>query len=209
VIEKFSKSLSAGRIAALFLAMLLGPRANAVQSLSLVWNPSSGNNVAGYQFRYWEEGTTFQYVVDVGTNTSYLATGLQEGQTYNFLITAYTPLGIESLPSNVFTYVVPNFINAALKAGPGSPLLINFLATPGHVYQVQASTDLKTWTTIWQTAVSTSACAQMEDAAIPNLNMRFYRVVWQNEVFSKPPPVIGQLPVNPTTPSGNTNAQTQ
>jgi hypothetical protein len=117
--------------------------------------------------------------LDAGTNTTYEVTGLEEGQTVNFVVTSYNAQGVESTPSNLISYIVPGIVSVAPKAGPRSPAVINFPVAPGHTYQVQASVDLATWSTIWQTTATNNAWTQFEDVEGANLKMRFYRLVWQ------------------------------
>jgi hypothetical protein len=174
-----SKSCSARSVAILALALVLGPAADAAQSLALTWNPSAAAGVAGYHIHYGNDGTNFQYEVDAGTNTSYLVTGLQESQTNSFIVTAYNAQGVESAPSNLISYLVPGLVELAPKAGPRTATVIRFVVAPGHTYQVQASVNLTTWDTIGQTTATSNAWTQFEDLAGANLKLRFYRLVWQ------------------------------
>jgi len=161
------------------LALVFGPAADAAQSLALIWNPSTAAGVTGYHIYYGTDGTNFQYVIDAGTNTSYTVTGLQEGQTNSFVVTAYNAQGVESAPSNLISYIVPGLVDLAPKAGPRSPTVIRFVVAPGHTFQVQASVDLTTWNTIGQIIATSNAWTQVEDLEGVNLKQRFYRLVWQ------------------------------
>ncbi len=179
MVDDSPKSFSAGWVALLALALLFGPAAKAEQSLALVWSPSTTTSVAGYHIYYGDDGTNFQYVLDTGTNTSYLVSGLQEGQTNSFAVTAYDSQGVESDLSNLISYIVPGAVKVARKAGARSPSVINFSVAPGHTYKVQASVNLTTWSTIWQTTSTSNAWAQFQDVEGANLKMRFYRLAWQ------------------------------
>jgi hypothetical protein len=179
MIDNLSNNFGATGVAILALALCLGPSAEAAQSLELAWNPSTAAGVAGYHIYYGNNGTNFQYKVDAGTNTSYQVGGLQEGQTNSFIVTAYDAQGVESEPSNLISYLVPGRVNFAAKAGPRSPAVLSFSVAPGHTYQVQASVNLTTWSTIWQTTPTNNAWTQFEDAEGANLRMRFYRLIWQ------------------------------
>jgi len=166
-------------MAFLVLALLSTPSANATQSLALAWNASTASGVTGYHIYYGNNGDDFQYIVDAGTNTSYEITGLQEGQTNTFAVTAYNTQGEESDLSNLITYIIPGIMNVAPKAGARSPAVINFPVAPGHTYQVQASVNLTTWSTIWQITSTSNAWTQFQDVEGANLKMRFYRLAWQ------------------------------
>jgi len=165
--------------AALLLAVCAPARGAQLQSLTLAWDPSPSSTVSGYALYYGASATNLDYYVDVGTNTSYLATGLQQGQTNYFAVVAYNAQGVESPFSNLITYVVPGLLSVASKAGPRSPAVISFPVTPGHTYKVQASVNLKTWAPIFQFSATNSQMVQFQDAESANLKMRFYRLVWQ------------------------------
>ena len=177
--DRATKSFSASWLAMLALTMLLGRLAEGSQTLTLAWNPSQAANVAGYDIYYGNDGTNFQYIIDAGTNTSYEISGLQEGHTNTFAVTAYDDLGIDSAPSNLISYIVPGLLTVAPIAGPGSPALISFPVAPGLTYQLQASVDLTTWSIIWQTTAASNAWTQVQDLQAANFNMRFYRVASQ------------------------------
>jgi len=227
--DSSTKGVSAAWAAILFLTIFASRRVEAGQNLALAWDPSPSTDIAGYCIYYGDDGTNFQYVVNVGTNTSYEVSGLQEGQTYTFAVTAYTSQGLGSAPSNLITYIVPGPVGITLSidfqasglqtdqtntvavaaerrqkvesltpnrispkipssldtADMASPekhraigAVISFPVAPGHTYQLQASVDLTTWSTIWQDTATNNAWAQFEDVEAIKLNQRFYRVEW-------------------------------
>jgi hypothetical protein len=229
--ERSTKNFSALWAAFLFLTTIGSQSVEASQDLTLAWNPSPSTSIAGYSIYYGNDGTNFQYVLDVGTNTSYEVSGLQEGQTYTFAVTACTSQGLGSPPSNLITYTVPGMVeitlginftatnalaeqtnlvtgssqtdertashvsnlisknlsgiaNTAYTVSPGGPSaiggpVITFQIAPGNTYQLQASADLLTWSTIWQTNSTGNGWAQVQDMQAANFNLRFYRVVCQ------------------------------
>src|SRR5262245_55023923 len=63
--------------------------------------------VGGYQIYYWQTSGATPASVNVGKQTSYTLTGLTEGQTYHFTVTAYDLSGgRESVYSNEVTMVI-------------------------------------------------------------------------------------------------------
>jgi fibronectin type 3 domain-containing protein len=178
MVDKSPKNFSAKRVVLLVLALFFCPAAHAVQSLALAWSPSTSPDVAGYHIYYGTNATNFQQYEDAGTNTSYEVSGLTEGQTITFAITAYNAKGVESPTSNLITYIVPGGLNVAPKAGERSPSVINFTVAAGHTYKVQASGDLITWSTIWQTTATNNAWTQFEDIMGAHMRMRYYRLAW-------------------------------
>jgi hypothetical protein len=182
-------------------------RVSAIQSLSLLWNPSIGNNVAGYHVHYWPEGALFQFILDAGTNTNCVVTGLQEGQAYGFAVMAYNAQGVESPPSNIITYLVPGLLKVALNPVPQGPALVQYSVVPGHKYQLLSSIDLTTWSVVQQITPSNNAWAQFKDFRASSLNMRFYRLIWQDWPAIKPLPPPPQLPTGPPLQNGSVNDQ--
>jgi fibronectin type 3 domain-containing protein len=164
---------------AIGLGLALGPmsRATPSPSVTLAWNPSTAANVAGYKLYYGNNGTNYTTAVDTGTNTSWTLMGLTEGETNFFTVTAYDASHTESPPSNQAMYYVPGVVQMGAKTSASEAAALNFPVAPGHTYQVQASTDLVNWVTIWQTTATTNGWIQYQDPEAVNLKMRFYRTV--------------------------------
>src|SRR5437016_1774952 len=76
-------------------------------SVTLVWNPSPGTNVAGYNVYYGVASRTYTNKVNVGNSTNATVSGLIEGTTYFFAVTAYDSNALESDYSNEMSYTVP------------------------------------------------------------------------------------------------------
>jgi hypothetical protein len=76
--------------------------APATSSATLTWNTNTANDLAGYKiYRAETSGGYGAPIVTLqGNVTTYMATGLQVGKTYFFVITAYDLSGNESLHSN-------------------------------------------------------------------------------------------------------------
>ncbi len=76
--------------------------APASSSATLTWNANTENNLAGYKvYRATASGTYGAPITTiVGNVTNYVATGLQVGTTYFFVVTAYDTAGNESGVSN-------------------------------------------------------------------------------------------------------------
>ncbi len=99
-------SRSAGRFAAFLLFSL--PLANAYAAqVTLAWDPNPEINVAGYKVYYGDASRVYAHAVDVGTQTVYLLTGLQNGGTYYFAATAYDTFGNESDYSAELSWTSP------------------------------------------------------------------------------------------------------
>jgi len=102
---------------------------------------------------------------------------LTAGITYYFSATTVDTNGVESVFSAETTYLVPGILALSQRANPGG-LLLQFPVATGHWYEVQASTDLKTWATIGQTAVATAnVWQQFSDTNAGSFSSRFYRLI--------------------------------
>jgi hypothetical protein len=86
---------------------LLSPAADAAQ-VTLVWNRNPESDVAGYKMHYGATRGNYQYIVDVGNQTSCTISGLEEGKTYYFAASAYSLNNDESALSQELAYTIPN-----------------------------------------------------------------------------------------------------
>jgi hypothetical protein len=158
------------------LCLLLCAGASADQSVTLAWNPSTDPNVAGYFLCYGTNSGSYISQIDAGTNTTAKASGLREGRTYYFAFTAYNAQGLESDPSNEVSYIAPGILLLTAGEKAGDPMNLKFPVAPMHWYEVQATPDFQSWSTVWQTAPATSN--DWVHFSEPRTNSaRFYRLV--------------------------------
>jgi hypothetical protein len=68
--------------------------------VSLAWDAVSAATLSGYRLYYGQASQTYTASIDVGLTTSYTVTGLTDGQTYYFAVTAYDTAGDQSGFSN-------------------------------------------------------------------------------------------------------------
>jgi hypothetical protein len=143
----------------------------------LGWNASTDTNVVGYYVYYGAASGVYTNKTDVGTNTVTTVSGLEEGQTYYFAVTAYNAAGMESPFSPEVTFIIPGILRLTPGTKSGS-FNITFPVAPAHWYEVQASADLVSWMNIWQTATMTSnVWIQYTDPQANLFSNRFYRLV--------------------------------
>jgi hypothetical protein len=109
----------------LFFTLLHSP-VQAGQSVTLAWNPSADTNVTGYFVYGGVASQNYTNKVDAGNGTNATISGLVEGTTYFFAVTAYNILGLESIPSNEASYSVPSAVgNQPPTLNPLGSLAIN------------------------------------------------------------------------------------
>lgn len=146
------------------------------QNVSLAWDAVQDPSVAGYAVYYGTVSGQYSTRLDTGTSTAITIPGLTEGVTYYFVYAVYDALGEESAPSNEVAYLVPGVIRLS-AGGPGGPTRLFFPIAPPHWYELQATPDLKNWTTIWQTEpASANVWLEYLDFEAPQYARRFYRL---------------------------------
>ena len=153
---------------------------HGTQTVQLGWDVSQNPAVTGHFLYYGTACKAYTNRIDTGTNTMATVSGLQEGQTYYFAVTAYDADGVESGFSSEVIYITPGFLSMVGGTNSTNANLVSmkFPVAWGYWYEIQASEDLQTWTTIGQTGVATSnAWAQFSDPQTSQFPMRFYRLV--------------------------------
>ena len=154
----------------MIFALLHNP-AQAVQSVTLAWNPSPDVSVVGYNVHYGATSGTYTNTVDAGTATNRTIPGLIEGRTYYFAATAYNTTGLESAFSNEMGYTVPlsnnlptvtltSPANGASYRAPGTCSLAANVTANGH--------------SITKVQFYSGATLLGEDASAP------YSLIWSN-----------------------------
>jgi len=159
------------------LASLLGCVVAKASLVSIQWTPNTDPSVAGYNVYYGGSSRNYTNVLSTANNSSAVTVGgLVEGQTYYFAVTAFDAFGDESDLSDEAQFIVPGFLTLAPSATPGGTAHIQFPVTQGHWYELQASKDLVSWTTIWQVTGVINTWVQF-DAPSTGSGSQFYRVV--------------------------------
>jgi hypothetical protein len=81
-------------------------QARAQNDVTLAWNPSGRQNIAGYRLYYGTGNNGRMQRIDVGNATTASVSNLTAGTTYFFVVTAYDTANHESSPSNEVSYMV-------------------------------------------------------------------------------------------------------
>src|SRR5688572_9776205 len=80
-------------------------------TVTLAWDANTEPDLAGYFVHYGVTSGVYLNKVNVGLVTTNTISGLVQGVSYYFAVTAYNTSGLESEPSNEIPYTVP-FANA-------------------------------------------------------------------------------------------------
>ncbi|HUC85566.1 MAG TPA: Ig-like domain-containing protein [Candidatus Acidoferrales bacterium] len=115
---------------AILILVSLPTRVPAVQQVTLQWQPSLSPNVVGYNVCSGPGRGNYLGVYPAGTNTSVTISGLIEGLTYYFVVTAYTASSAVSPPSNMASYTVPGIAPAGVFPSTGNTTVPSGTATP-------------------------------------------------------------------------------
>jgi hypothetical protein len=98
------------------------------------------------------------------------------GATYYFVATAYDSNGDESRYSPELKVTVSVAL-ALSRTDTRNPAVLQFLTEPGRWYEIQASTNCRTWDWIWRSGVSLSnAVMKYTDLDSRSAAFRFYRL---------------------------------
>ena len=147
-------------------------------NIMLNWNASASTNVVGYNVYYGTSSGNYPYKINVGNTTTITISNLSAGVTYYLTATAYDANGNESAYSGEISYLISGILTMTPGTSPGSPALIRFPVEPGHWYEVQATTNLQSWSSIWQSGVMASnVWTQFTDPSAGSFASRFYRLV--------------------------------
>jgi len=168
------------KFACVVLLSLAGLERASASSLTMSWSASASPSVTGYDVYYGTNSGNYPYVINAGDALSVTISNLTPGVTYYFAATAYDANGDQSAFSGEISFIIPGILTLSPSAAPGNPALLQFPVAPGQSYDVQASTDLINWSTIWQSGVMASNCwTQFTDPNAGQFPSRFYRLVLQ------------------------------
>jgi len=104
--------------------------------VTLAWDASTAAGLGGYKVHYGTSSGNYAANVDVGAQTTYPLSGLQEGATYYFAVTAYDfARTTESGYSNEVSATIPTTVKkptadfTASQTSGYTPLTMNFTPT--------------------------------------------------------------------------------
>jgi hypothetical protein len=150
------------------------------QSVTLAWNASPDPTVVGYNISYGGASGVYTNTVNVGTNMQFTLSGLTPGSTYYFVTTSYNASGIQSIPTPEVAYVVPGLLSVTGPSVTNLAVNLQFAVASSTSYQLQASSDLRSWSNIWTfSSGSTNGVIQFSEPFLSAVSARFYRLLTQ------------------------------
>jgi len=160
----------------LFFALLHNP-VQAVQRVTLAWDPSPDLSVVGYNAYYGVASRTYTNMVDTGNATTVTISDLIEGTTYYFAATAYNILGTESVFSDELSYTVPvASAKLQVRVAANGQVVLTVMGQIGHSYDLQVTQAFTDWAVIGTVTLGASGSVEFLDPNAADFPARFYRV---------------------------------
>ena len=96
------------------VGLLVGidPVAATAGSVSLMWDPNTEGDLAGYKVHVGTASRTYSQDINVGHVTSFTVSNLADGQTYFFAVSAYDVMANESSFSNEVASTTGSTVNS-------------------------------------------------------------------------------------------------
>ncbi len=149
----------------------------AAQSVTLAWDPSPDDSVAGYNAYYGVASRSYTNLIDVGDATRATIPGLIEGTTYFFAVTAYNFLGLESVFSDELSYTVPAApAQLQILVATNGQLVLIVTGPAGRSYDLLMTEDFTDWTVIGNVTIAAGGSTEFLDTNASNFQARFYRM---------------------------------
>jgi len=164
-------------LTALLLQITGEVRGQTSQSSYLVkfaWNASPSTGVTGYRIHYGTSAGTYTASIAVGNVTSGTVTGLAEGVTYHFAVSALNAAGSVSGYSNAVSFK-PGLHTSQIRTTTIGKNVLFVRGLIGRQYDIEASADLKKWTIISTVSIPTGGALEFSDPNAGSYPMRFYR----------------------------------
>ena len=133
------------------VTVFLSSGALAAEKVTLIWQASPGSDIAGYNLYYGLASGQYGTKITVTNGTSATISGLAEGVTYFFVVTAFNTAGLESPPSNELAYLVPGVLlkirRIQVSGYPNAFVITSTGATP-ITWALESSQDFEIWRTV-------------------------------------------------------------
>lgn len=137
----------------------------------LQWNSNSEPDLLGYKIYVGQSSGNYQFWNDVGNQTNYTVTNLQEGTTYYFAATAYDFYGNESDFSDEVSCTIPTSEPASSLSASSSATGSSFPSTPTTTVSSSNSPAILSTIEQAQATVSPSASLTQSSSLTPTKNV--------------------------------------
>jgi hypothetical protein len=162
-------------LGSLLILAALSTTVQAAGSVALAWNRSTDPIVTGYNVYYGGASGAYTNEVSAGNATNTTISGLIQGITYYFAATTYAASGMESSFSSEVSFTVPILPGVQLRITPTRQFILTVTGPVGHVYDILATQDFKTWTVIGTVTVGADGSFNFTDTNAASFPRRYYR----------------------------------
>lgn len=155
----------------------LNAQAVSAAPVKLAWDASTCEDVAGYSVYYVQVGSTTTNSINVGTNLEAVIPDLAAQASYVFHVVAYGTNQVQSVPSNQIQYSPPVLTPLQLAAQEDGTMHVQFRGPAGDTCLVEYTDTLDTpnWQTLGSAVAAADGTIVMNDPAVSETGMRFYR----------------------------------
>jgi hypothetical protein len=145
-------------------------------SVTLQWNRSPSAEVTGYRIYYGALPRSYSNNIALGNVTNTTVANLTIGDTYYFTVVAFNAGGLESTFSNELLYIVPGgTAQLQIRIAANKQAILTVTGKTNHTYEIQATTDLKTWSVIGTVTLGASGSRNYTNTNAGSFSKRFYR----------------------------------
>lgn len=144
------------------------------QSVTLAWDPNSETDLAGYIVYWGSASRNYTNAVNVGNVTTNTVSGLMDGVSYYFAVTAYNTNGLESDFSDEVSYGAPSYPVTVVTLPP--------LLSPSNV--VLRGTSSIAGTAWFELSAGTNAFDWKQVTALGPTNQTYWVVLTTNQMAS-------------------------
>jgi len=168
----------AGVLAAFLFFTVFTMSVQAQANVTLSWNPSPDPLVAGFNIYYGGASGVYTNKTATGTATSLTISNLVVGASYYFAATTYSAAGAESALSGEVVYTVPPPApTVQLVFKPLNQFVLNVTGLAGHIYNILATQDFKTWAVIGAVTAGAGGSFAFTDTNAASFSRRYYRIL--------------------------------
>jgi hypothetical protein len=166
-----------GKVGVPLLCLVASQQFSSAQvNLSLSWNyPSTNETGFGIQRATSPDGPWKQIATVAAPTTSYVESNLQYSTTYYYQTWAYNAAGDSPL-SSIASITTPAGFGVQLSVPSPGQIKLTVTGLTGLIYNIQASQDLKSWTTIGSLTAVVDGLLNFTDTNAVHYSRRFYRV---------------------------------
>ena len=151
-----------------------GQTSQGSYELKLAWNASISTDVTGYRIHYGTASGTYTTSIVLGNVTTATVSGLADGATYHFAVSAFNAAGLESGFSNEVNFT-PGLLTSRISTTTSGAPILAVRGLIGRQYDIEASEDLNTWTLIETVTMPEGGSLEFSDPNAGSYPRRFYR----------------------------------